>query len=325
MNNITAERFNVAGAMLAKLFGRPRPRARRVRGAGRRACATSASRTAIYSRILFVALGLVAAVGTAIVYFVGGNLAISGTISSGTRRRVRRLRRADLPTARAAHELPRRRADRARVVRAGVRGARLPRRDHRPARRGRPRRPAGPRRARPRVVPPPARAARSRSSRWRHRARPAPTSRATGSCATSRSRSSRARPSRSSARRARARPRSRCSCRASTTRSQGAVRDRRPRRARPHARVGARRDRARAPGPAPLPRHASAPTCSSPRPTRPTPICDRRSRGARIWDLVDVTPRRSRHRRRRARLPHVGRREATPRDRAPAAEESRRS
>ena len=41
-------------------------------------------RTAIYSRILFVALGLVAAVGTAVVYFVGGNLAISGTISTGT-------------------------------------------------------------------------------------------------------------------------------------------------------------------------------------------------------------------------------------------------
>ena len=43
-------------------------------------------RTAIYSRILFVALGLVAAVGTAVVYLVGGNLAISGTIIVGHRR-----------------------------------------------------------------------------------------------------------------------------------------------------------------------------------------------------------------------------------------------
>ncbi len=40
--------------------------------------------TAMYSRVLFAALGLVAAVGTAIVYFVGGNLAISGTIGVGT-------------------------------------------------------------------------------------------------------------------------------------------------------------------------------------------------------------------------------------------------
>jgi ATP-binding cassette, subfamily B, bacterial len=83
MNNLTVERFNVAGAMLAKLFGR--------RAAERDRFATRAAgvrdigvRTAIYGRILFVALGLVAAVGTAVVYLVGGNLAISGTISTGT-------------------------------------------------------------------------------------------------------------------------------------------------------------------------------------------------------------------------------------------------
>ena len=56
MNNITAERFNVAGAMLAKLFGRPdrerdafAARAGQVRDVG--------ITTAIYSRILLVALG----------------------------------------------------------------------------------------------------------------------------------------------------------------------------------------------------------------------------------------------------------------------------
>jgi ATP-binding cassette subfamily B protein len=82
MNNITAERFNVAGAMLAKLFGRPdrerdgfAARAGSVRDVG--------IATAIYSRILLVALGLVTAVGTAIVYWIGGNLAVSGTISAG--------------------------------------------------------------------------------------------------------------------------------------------------------------------------------------------------------------------------------------------------
>src|ERR1700712_5602097 len=83
MNNTIAERFNVSGALLVKLFGRPpqesetfSDRAGRVRDIG--------VSTAMYSRVLFVALGLVAAVGTAIVYFVGGNLAISGTIGVGT-------------------------------------------------------------------------------------------------------------------------------------------------------------------------------------------------------------------------------------------------
>jgi ATP-binding cassette subfamily B protein len=83
MNNTIAERFNVGGALVVKLFGRHREesetfseRAGRVRDIG--------VQTAMYSRVLFVALGLVAAVGTAIVYFVGGNLAISGAIGVGT-------------------------------------------------------------------------------------------------------------------------------------------------------------------------------------------------------------------------------------------------
>jgi ATP-binding cassette subfamily B protein len=83
MNNLTAERFNVAGALLAKLFGsaeRERTlfasRASRVRDIG--------VRFAMYGRVLFVALGLVAAVGTAVVYWIGGNLAISGSLSTGT-------------------------------------------------------------------------------------------------------------------------------------------------------------------------------------------------------------------------------------------------
>src|SRR5262249_5793174 len=83
MNNITAERFNVAGAMVAKLFGHPdrdrddfATRAGNVRDVG--------ITTAMYSRVLFIALGLVTAVGTAIVYLVGGNLAVSGTLQAGT-------------------------------------------------------------------------------------------------------------------------------------------------------------------------------------------------------------------------------------------------
>jgi ATP-binding cassette, subfamily B, bacterial len=83
MNNTIAERFNVGGALVVKLFGKQRresetftDRAGRVRDIG--------VQTAMYSRVLFAALGLVAAIGTAIVYFVGGNLAISGTIGVGT-------------------------------------------------------------------------------------------------------------------------------------------------------------------------------------------------------------------------------------------------
>jgi ATP-binding cassette subfamily B protein len=83
MNNTIAERFNVGGALVVKLFGRHKTesetfseRAGRVRDIG--------VRTAMYSRVLFVALGLVAAIGTAIVYLVGGNLAISGALGVGT-------------------------------------------------------------------------------------------------------------------------------------------------------------------------------------------------------------------------------------------------
>jgi ATP-binding cassette subfamily B protein len=83
MNNTAAERFNVAGALVVKLFGKQgrelqqfSGRAERVRDIG----VTSA----MYARVLFIALGLVASVGTAIVYYVGGNLVISGALSIGT-------------------------------------------------------------------------------------------------------------------------------------------------------------------------------------------------------------------------------------------------
>jgi ATP-binding cassette, subfamily B, bacterial len=83
MNNTIAERFNVAGALVVKLFGSRtqeragfESRAKRVRDIG--------IRSAMYSRVLFVALGLVAAVGTAVVYYVGGRLVISGAMTIGT-------------------------------------------------------------------------------------------------------------------------------------------------------------------------------------------------------------------------------------------------
>ena len=83
MNNTMTERFNVAGALLVKLFGRHgdeaadfSDRAGRVRDIG--------IRSAMYSRVFLIALTLVGAIGTAIVYWLGGHLAIDGSLSAGT-------------------------------------------------------------------------------------------------------------------------------------------------------------------------------------------------------------------------------------------------
>jgi ATP-binding cassette subfamily B protein len=83
MSTQMTERFNVAGALLVKLFGRPDEEATafssksgRVRDIG--------IRIAMMNRIFFTALTLVAALATALVYGVGGNLAIAGTITVGT-------------------------------------------------------------------------------------------------------------------------------------------------------------------------------------------------------------------------------------------------
>lgn len=83
MNSTMTERFGVAGAMLVKLFGDHDTetegfarRAGRVRDIG--------VRSAVYSRTFFIALGLVAAIGTATVYWVGGQLVISGALTIGT-------------------------------------------------------------------------------------------------------------------------------------------------------------------------------------------------------------------------------------------------
>jgi ATP-binding cassette subfamily B protein len=83
MNATMTERFNVAGALLVKLFGRPvdedasfRGRAARVRDIG----VTSA----MYGRAFFVSLTLVAALAQALVYGLGGWFAIHGHLSPGT-------------------------------------------------------------------------------------------------------------------------------------------------------------------------------------------------------------------------------------------------
>ena len=83
MNMVMSERFNVAGAMVVKLFGRPsdelatfQHRAGQVRDMG--------VRQATYQRFFFVALGLTASLATAFTYGFGGVAVLHGTLAIGT-------------------------------------------------------------------------------------------------------------------------------------------------------------------------------------------------------------------------------------------------
>jgi ATP-binding cassette, subfamily B, bacterial len=83
MSNAMTERFSVGGALLVTLFGRLgteqsefSDRAGRVRDLG--------IRIAMLGRVFFTALTLVAALATALVYGVGGNLAVRQSLTVGT-------------------------------------------------------------------------------------------------------------------------------------------------------------------------------------------------------------------------------------------------
>jgi ATP-binding cassette, subfamily B, bacterial len=76
MNTTMTERFHVAGALLVKLFGRAEAETDSFAGRAQRVADIGVS-TAMYSRALFAALGLVGAVATALVYLVGGFLVTS--------------------------------------------------------------------------------------------------------------------------------------------------------------------------------------------------------------------------------------------------------
>jgi ATP-binding cassette subfamily B protein len=83
MNATMTERFNVSGALLVKLFGRPdaeaakfAERADRVRDIG--------IQQAMFSRTFFVAMLLVASLAQALTYGLGGWLAVTGSVTAGT-------------------------------------------------------------------------------------------------------------------------------------------------------------------------------------------------------------------------------------------------
>ncbi|WP_090474028.1 ABC transporter ATP-binding protein [Nakamurella panacisegetis] len=82
MTTTMTERFNVSGALLVALFGRPEEesksfaeRAGRVRDIG--------VTTAMYGRTFIAALTLVAALAQALTYGLGGSLALSGSLNAG--------------------------------------------------------------------------------------------------------------------------------------------------------------------------------------------------------------------------------------------------
>jgi ATP-binding cassette subfamily B protein len=77
------ERFNVAGAILVKLYGRPAEEVGLF--AGRAARVRDINVVAnVYGRVLFVALTLLAAIGTALTYGIGGVLATRGAFAIGS-------------------------------------------------------------------------------------------------------------------------------------------------------------------------------------------------------------------------------------------------
>ena len=83
MNTQMTERFNVSGAVLVKLFGSP-DRESRMFGDRANAVRDAGIRAAMLGRVFFVALGLVAAVGTAVIYGIGAQLVVSNDIKVGT-------------------------------------------------------------------------------------------------------------------------------------------------------------------------------------------------------------------------------------------------
>jgi ATP-binding cassette, subfamily B, bacterial len=83
MSTTMTERFNVSGALLVKLFGRLddesgafADKAARVRDIG--------IKQAMYGRVFFTSLALVASLATALIYGLGGLLAIDGSVGVGT-------------------------------------------------------------------------------------------------------------------------------------------------------------------------------------------------------------------------------------------------
>jgi ATP-binding cassette subfamily B protein len=83
MSTTMTERFNISGALLVKLFGRPDREAAEFAGQAADLRDTGV-RQAMVGRFMFAALALVGAVGTALVYWLGGRSMAKGSLKVGT-------------------------------------------------------------------------------------------------------------------------------------------------------------------------------------------------------------------------------------------------
>lgn len=83
MNTLMQETLNVNGALLVKLFGRRQDELERFRQRSGDV-ARIGIRSAMIGRWFFLGLGLVSAVGTAVVFWVGGHMVLRGAFTVGT-------------------------------------------------------------------------------------------------------------------------------------------------------------------------------------------------------------------------------------------------
>ncbi|HTW12360.1 MAG TPA: ABC transporter transmembrane domain-containing protein, partial [Solirubrobacteraceae bacterium] len=82
MGSTMTERFNVAGAMLVKLFGKPNSESQVFAGRAAKVRDIGVVQS-MYGSALFISLSLLASLSTAVVYGVGGKLVIDGAFQVG--------------------------------------------------------------------------------------------------------------------------------------------------------------------------------------------------------------------------------------------------
>ncbi len=83
MNALMQETLNIDGALLVKLFGRDADERERFRQRSA-AVADIGVRSAMVGRWFFVGLGLISAIGTAVVFWIGGHMVLRGVFTIGT-------------------------------------------------------------------------------------------------------------------------------------------------------------------------------------------------------------------------------------------------
>ena len=83
MNAMMNETLNIGGALLVKLFGRTQVEVERFDGRAARVRDLGVQR-AVMGAVFFIIVGLLAAVGTALIYGLGGYFVIQGSFTVGT-------------------------------------------------------------------------------------------------------------------------------------------------------------------------------------------------------------------------------------------------